>query len=94
MRSSPDTDEYSHSCALRDERRLAELGRRVVQTFAFAEVVLILQVRLSLNERPALSTYGSKHPHQSCRQAVLALQIERVMPLGVLMQPAMSLGPR
>ncbi|KAK9819464.1 hypothetical protein WJX74_009144 [Apatococcus lobatus] len=45
MRSSPDTDEYSQSCALRDERRLAELGRRVVQTFAFTEVILILQGR-------------------------------------------------
>ena len=45
MRHGPETDDYNRDFIERDEKRLAELGRKTVEMYVIAHIIADLEVR-------------------------------------------------
>ena len=48
MRHGPETDDYNRDFIERDERRLADLGRKTVEMYVIAHIIADLEVRSQL----------------------------------------------
>ena len=49
VRHGPETDDYNRDFIERDEKRLADLGRRTVEMYVIAHIIADLEVRYMLN---------------------------------------------
>ena len=48
VRHGPETDDYNRDFIERDERRLADLGRKTVEMYVIAHIIADLEVRSEL----------------------------------------------
>ena len=66
MRHGPETDDYNRDFIERDEKRLADLGRKTVEMYVIAHIIADLEVRPQLR----VAFFGVVSAWHDCMQHV------------------------